>query len=527
MDISMHDLAQKLLNSAAPSLVGPGDRLMEFDELFFWNEAVPAAPKGLLCIVRASALPAQGLPPSDSTWNLLCICDVPLPEWYLQAAEVNLILFPAGTSPQALYQPVASALAQVNGALRRLTDFLDKGARGNSMSSLADAISNVLLNPTALLSEGLKVIACSSSFSSSHPIWDALKEKRSYPGRIPDGPDGRKQLSRSLPRTAGAASCWETFVPVYSDNKLDQLMGFLYVLSPDEEFPAVNREIMHFIGHVISWHFWRYVHMPRRQNTHIALLLSELLSGSDAGDPSIQDRLKKSEYIPNTPQDLLVVEASAAEMPSPSWEQMKKDFSDIWPGSIPFPYSADLLLLVPHSEVQSSTHMERFQKQLQAYRCFAGISGPFQTLDPTFRNHYIRALSAARMAQELNFQSRYVHYDRIALAHLVFKGPPPVSLRQLCDPALLRLAAHDKHYNTQYTYTLWCYWHFDRDITRTCRHMHLHRNSLYYRLERIKELLGQDIDSTVSFLQLSLSLAIMERFDLIPHFDAELSDPCT
>ena len=48
--------------------------------------------------------------------------------------------------------------------------------------------------------------------------------------------------------------------------------------------------------------------------------------------------------------------------------------------------------------------------------------------------------------------------------------------------------------------------------------MHIHKNTLYYRIAKIKALLHQDIDSHACFMQLILSVAILETLGTIPRY---------
>ena len=77
---------------------------------------------------------------------------------------------------------------------------------------------------------------------------------------------------------------------------------------------------------------------------------------------------------------------------------------------------------------------------------------------------------------------------------------------------------YDKAHESDNLYTLCCYWQLNRDIGRICKFLHIHKNTLYYRLRKIASILRQDINDYDNFIQLSLSIAILENLGSIPRY---------
>lgn len=81
----------------------------------------------------------------------------------------------------------------------------------------------------------------------------------------------------------------------------------------------------------------------------------------------------------------------------------------------------------------------------------------------------------------------------------------------LFHPALKLLFAYDRENNTEFYETLEHYLHQERSIARTAEEMGLHRNTLLYRIARIRELTQLNLENPEVRLHLLLSYAIEGR----------------
>ena len=73
-------------------------------------------------------------------------------------------------------------------------------------------------------------------------------------------------------------------------------------------------------------------------------------------------------------------------------------------------------------------------------------------------------------------------------------------------PGILEMEKYDRQNNTQYLETLKVWLRHRMDYSAAAKALNLHRNSLYYRMERIHELFGIELDDMNTDIQLYLSL---------------------
>ena len=83
-----------------------------------------------------------------------------------------------------------------------------------------------------------------------------------------------------------------------------------------------------------------------------------------------------------------------------------------------------------------------------------------------------------------------------------------VRAQQLAHPLLQRLRAHDAQKNGELYETLRQYLIHERSLQHGANAMHVHKNTFSYRLERIRELSGVDLDDPMTRLYLLASYAM-------------------
>jgi len=80
-------------------------------------------------------------------------------------------------------------------------------------------------------------------------------------------------------------------------------------------------------------------------------------------------------------------------------------------------------------------------------------------------------------------------------------------LRKFYYETLGELADHSAH-NNEFIATLEAFFEEHGNLTRTAKRLHVHRNTLLYRMDRIKEISRLDLDNPETRLAVHLALRI-------------------
>ena len=175
---------------------------------------------------------------------------------------------------------------------------------------------------------------------------------------------------------------------------------------------------------------------------------------------------------------------------------------------------AEVLLLLPGGEESAAARaaeavLRELLATLPGYTFALGRSRVAE--DPLdLRRAVSEALLAANVAegggdgQPLAFEQTGAY--RLLLSTM---SENPAELRRFYSETVEPLAAYDEQYETDLVRTLETFLEADGNVAGTAQRLFTHRHTVYYRLERVRELSGLDVSSSDGREKLSLGLKAM------------------
>lgn len=82
--------------------------------------------------------------------------------------------------------------------------------------------------------------------------------------------------------------------------------------------------------------------------------------------------------------------------------------------------------------------------------------------------------------------------------------------RHLCPHNLLEIREYDEQNHTELYETLRVYLYHHQNAVRTARDLYIHRSTLFYRLDRLKNLMNVDLDNARERLYLEISSLLLD-----------------
>jgi purine catabolism regulator len=135
-------------------------------------------------------------------------------------------------------------------------------------------------------------------------------------------------------------------------------------------------------------------------------------------------------------------------------------------------------------------------------RC--GIGGSAQSLDDWLLS-FRQAGQALEMAQRLA-ETRPLFFPDLSVYRLLLQIDDSPELKAFQEEILGPLLAHDN--GKELIRTLEVYFERNGNLKKTAHALYIHRNTLIYRLERIHEITGLDLDNPETRLAMQLTLHI-------------------
>ncbi len=140
-----------------------------------------------------------------------------------------------------------------------------------------------------------------------------------------------------------------------------------------------------------------------------------------------------------------------------------------------------------------------------------GISNVFHSLEKIGICHK-RARFA--LAASLFWSIPYVNFDELGFFQILFSSSDPELLQSVYQNSLGALEDFDSAHDTDYMDTLKVFLLSDCNLLKTADKMHTHRNTIIYRMKKIKELLRTKLDD--SKIKFDLLMAFISE-NILPY----------
>jgi len=148
----------------------------------------------------------------------------------------------------------------------------------------------------------------------------------------------------------------------------------------------------------------------------------------------------------------------------------------------------------------------RMLTKMPEKECFIGISSRLKGLE-NLSTAYRRAQAALKMAVTTGVKR--TAFDEMGIYRILCLVPDRALLGEMSQGLLKPLIDYDNTHDGQYVETLENYLALEGSLLATSEKMFIHRNTLMYRINKIKKLLGTDLSTSDEKLSYQIACLIM------------------
>ena len=123
---------------------------------------------------------------------------------------------------------------------------------------------------------------------------------------------------------------------------------------------------------------------------------------------------------------------------------------------------------------------------------------------------YAQARRAAETARRLERASRVIAFDDLGIRRLLLQVPRLAELREFAHEVLGSLATDEDEHSSAYLATLACYFRENGSLRQASAKLHVHPNTVSYRIRRVEHLTGLDLGSYRDRLMAEVALEILD-----------------
>jgi sugar diacid utilization regulator len=185
-----------------------------------------------------------------------------------------------------------------------------------------------------------------------------------------------------------------------------------------------------------------------------------------------------------------------------------------WKGATLTATRSDHVVVLWHDAAQNRSALdfaEHLRREIQAYASgwTATISvGPTCSDVREYGDAYRLTCGVLDLVQQCGRRDRVVSLDTIGAYRLLLQVKRPRELQAFAESTVGPLHDYDRQHQTQLGATLNCYMSQRCNVSVTAKQLHVHPNTVAYRLRRVEELLDIDLSDPQAMLHLQLALMI-------------------
>lgn len=283
---------------------------------------------------------------------------------------------------------------------------------------------------------------------------------------------------------------------LFSDSRL---RGWLVVINPAAEKTQGELDIQDELGDIVEQ--WMKLHPENVSEWSQEGVFASILDGTYVNKDDVQLRLKLFGWEIDDPKHVYVIRQQSA---TPADDILVEKINRSSHGCRCLDYHDEVVVVLNDSIAAVETFDRRLFKLLDTTGCTCGRSPGF-TDTFQMKMHLDFAIAALRFSSG---EQRICCFSDTALAYAL-SFIPSERKRWIIHPSLPTLIRYDEKNKTEMTHTLNVYLNHDRNYAHTSEVLHIHRSSLLYRVDRIVELTGLDLDDADTRLHLLVSFALL------------------
>lgn len=191
-----------------------------------------------------------------------------------------------------------------------------------------------------------------------------------------------------------------------------------------------------------------------------------------------------------------------------SAEITKKHLSNLFPKCNIINHSNYTILVLYNEQITEFKNLiENNKRELTDYVECIGIGSNINDLTDLHKS-YKESVFAHKIAVATNIKIQY--FSDLGLFRIFYETQDKSILENIAKATLSSIITYDNIHNSEYFETLKVYLNHGSSILETALIMNTHRNTINYRMRKIREILGKDLDDPQYVFNLMLAYNIMD-----------------
>ncbi|MFZ2257046.1 MAG: helix-turn-helix domain-containing protein [Clostridiaceae bacterium] len=286
------------------------------------------------------------------------------------------------------------------------------------------------------------------------------------------------------------------------------LLGFLAVLAHDRPFSAMDEKILQVVADIIAVKTSDESGTGYRPNENYYDLLHDLLDQKIKSRQTLNGLLKTRKWKTKRYNRVFVFMERAGQTRE-FLPYLRNRITAFHPAARVIPYQDHIVVLEEFDDPQMTPVARFIQDDFKSSSLIIGISEVFEELID-IHHYYRQAAKALDYSQWLGHDRTLNHHRDYILIDFLREACEHLNCREYLHPYVRILMEHDESDHTDFSKTLQYYLASNGSVAQCSKALNVHKNTVNYRINQIKELLGTDLSDHTENFHLQLSYQLMD-----------------
>ncbi|MBQ8975380.1 MAG: helix-turn-helix domain-containing protein [Oscillospiraceae bacterium] len=300
------------------------------------------------------------------------------------------------------------------------------------------------------------------------------------------------------------------YVPFVTKNIFykNRVQAHLFLVNMVKRPCARDRVVAQILGELLEQHFSLLSpYNLNRVNNNYEAFFNDVLSGTCADEDVIAKQLDLFNWGMNDLFGMAVIDVTNRDDGLRNAVIYEVESRTDW---MCFLHGDDVVVLANVSRQEGDTERPMLKRLAEQYGLEICMGVPFRGFTQIGAQYRLMCQIRNLARQNADRQnSLYIETADYSLPYIVSRVRATPEMVALCAPQAHVLRMHDGENHTEFFETCYAYLLRDRNIVRTSAALHIHRNTLMYRLEKIDKLIGLDEMDDVRKIHLLMSLMVL------------------
>lgn len=454
--------------------------------------------------------------PLNCCTNIICVEDCSLPLENIDHSKLNLIIIDKSIKLIDIFGEVQDILFSHKKLVTSSAKLLNALVEDNGIQYIIDIASELLINPIHVSDLSHKILAHTKNFKIDDPIWNTIVNAGHTPFSIVS--QHNRAIFERVRNDTSPVIHFEPNSKIYllqirisANNKA---IGYITIPGYIKPFGEDDMEIASLLSKVLSLELQKNKFFHNSKGLMYEYFITDLLDGKIRDASTIEDKLKYIDLQLKENIYVITIRSKQYVKESPSLTYIKESINSLVNFGKSVIYDEDIVLVISCNTkvLIPESNLKTLMEMLRKNNLIGGISRCFNSLID-LGQHYKESLNALELGTLIDKHKTFYTYEDYAVYHFMnVRGELENSI-QFCHPALFVLVDYDQKHSTNFVTSLYVYLNNDKNIVKSAKILHVHRNTMSYRMDKIAEVMNLDINNKdISFhLLLSFKLLIFNE----------------